>query len=130
MASVNSVARTWPVSPGVGSVPQPVEENTAVAVTPVVDGWIDKLLEVGWVLLVFWVSATVPGTHGPLAAYAGAATDVTSSGVAQAAPLVMVRRLRPEPSCDALSSLRACQPILKTPHEPAGSDDVHVLLPR
>ena len=52
-------------------------------------------------VLVFWVSATVPATQGPLAAYAGAATDVTRSGVAQAAPLVIVRRLRPEPSGDA-----------------------------
>jgi hypothetical protein len=56
-----------------------------------------------------------PPTHGRLAAYAGATTELISTGAAQAAPRVTVRRLMPSTSRDAQRSSRALQPFTMPP---------------
>jgi hypothetical protein len=63
-----------------------------------------------------WLPAereAVPPKQAPLAAYAGAATEVTRTGVAHAVLLVSVRRLTPRASVDAPRSLDAPQPFTK-----------------
>jgi hypothetical protein len=109
--SVNSVLQISEVSPGVVLPDQPVVEKLAVALT--VDGGNNNVL--GLASVVVWVSVAAPATQGPLAAYAGAATEVTSTGAAQAAFLASVRRVTPGISGDAPSSRRACQPFMMTP---------------